>query len=80
MYSLFKLTLDRSIFSFFCAFFGSFFKIVYNISMNDTVYFSRTTGDASSAVSYFEESVNFLKKMPKDNLEVDNYSTWGVAS
>ncbi|KAL1550034.1 protein NCA1-like [Salvia divinorum] len=30
----------------------------------------RTTGDASSAVSYFEESVNFLMKMPKDNLEI----------
>ncbi|XP_042056993.1 protein NCA1-like [Salvia splendens] len=30
----------------------------------------RTTGDTSSAVSYFEESVNFLMKMPKDNLEI----------
>ncbi|XP_057782611.1 protein NCA1 [Salvia miltiorrhiza] len=30
----------------------------------------RTTGDASSAVSYFEESVNFLMKVPKDDLEI----------
>lgn len=42
--------------------------------MNDTVYFSRSTADASSAISYFEESVNFLMKVPKDDLEVGNYS------
>ncbi|XP_059295999.1 protein NCA1-like [Lycium ferocissimum] len=30
---------------------------------------SRATGDAVSAVTYFEESVNFLLKVPKDDLE-----------
>ncbi|KAL0359418.1 UNVERIFIED_CONTAM: protein NCA1 [Sesamum angustifolium] len=30
----------------------------------------RATGDASSAISYFEESVNFLMKVPKDDLEI----------
>ncbi|KAL7138609.1 hypothetical protein ABFS83_10G175200 [Erythranthe nasuta] len=30
----------------------------------------RSTGDASSAISYFEESVNFLMKLPKDDLEI----------
>lgn len=46
------------------------------MSVYDTVHFSRTTGDASSAVSYFEESVNFLMKVPKDDLEVYICSTW----
>ena len=27
-------------------------------------------GDASSAVAYFDESVEFLSKLPKDDLEV----------
>lgn len=27
-------------------------------------------GDGSSAVTYFEESVEFLSKLPKDDLEV----------
>lgn len=27
-------------------------------------------GDASSAISYFEESVEFLSKLPKDDMEV----------
>ncbi|MCD7470826.1 Protein nca1 [Datura stramonium] len=31
---------------------------------------SRATGDAVSAVTYFEESVNFLLKVPKDDLEI----------
>lgn len=31
---------------------------------------SRATGDAVSAVAYFEESVNFLLKVPKDDLEI----------
>lgn len=30
----------------------------------------RATGDASSAISYFEESVNLLMKVPKDDLEI----------
>ncbi|CAH9068219.1 unnamed protein product [Cuscuta epithymum] len=30
----------------------------------------RATGDAASAVNYFEESVNFLRKVPKDDLEI----------
>ncbi|KAG5555521.1 hypothetical protein RHGRI_006238 [Rhododendron griersonianum] len=30
----------------------------------------RALGDASSAITYFEESVNFLKKVPPDDLEV----------
>ncbi|OIS96632.1 PREDICTED: uncharacterized protein LOC109234069 [Nicotiana attenuata] len=30
----------------------------------------RATGDAASAVTYFEESVNFLVKVPKDDLEI----------
>lgn len=30
----------------------------------------RATGDAASAVIYFEESVNFLVKVPKDDLEI----------
>ncbi|XP_019187622.1 PREDICTED: uncharacterized protein LOC109182055 [Ipomoea nil] len=30
----------------------------------------RATGDAASAVKYFEESVNFLLKVPKDDLEI----------
>lgn len=30
----------------------------------------RATGDAASAVNYFEESVNFLLKVPKDDLEI----------
>ncbi|KAG8371844.1 hypothetical protein BUALT_Bualt12G0005300 [Buddleja alternifolia] len=30
----------------------------------------RATGDASSAISYFEESVNFLMKVPKDDMEI----------
>ncbi|KAL8456332.1 hypothetical protein ACS0TY_034522 [Phlomoides rotata] len=30
----------------------------------------RATGDASSAISYFEESVDFLKKVPEDDLEI----------
>ncbi|KAK4413048.1 protein NCA1 [Sesamum alatum] len=30
----------------------------------------RATGDASSTISYFEESVNFLMKVPKDDLEI----------
>ncbi|XP_061353104.1 protein NCA1 [Gastrolobium bilobum] len=30
----------------------------------------RTMGDASSAVAYFEESVEFLSKLPKDDLEI----------
>ncbi|KAI3446414.1 hypothetical protein Pfo_003079 [Paulownia fortunei] len=30
----------------------------------------RATGDASSAISYFEESVNFLVKVPKDDFEI----------
>ncbi|KAF6147754.1 hypothetical protein GIB67_006727 [Kingdonia uniflora] len=30
----------------------------------------RATGDASSAVTYFEESVEFLSKLPEDDLEV----------
>ncbi|XP_006351348.1 uncharacterized protein [Solanum tuberosum] len=31
---------------------------------------SRATGDAVSAVAYFEESVNFLLKVPKDDVEI----------
>ncbi|KAM3339669.1 protein NCA1 [Capsicum galapagoense] len=31
---------------------------------------SRAAGDAVSAVNYFEESVNFLLKVPKDDLEI----------
>ncbi|KAJ8534161.1 hypothetical protein K7X08_007485 [Anisodus acutangulus] len=31
---------------------------------------SRATGDAVSAVTYFEESVNFLLEVPKDDLEI----------
>lgn len=34
------------------------------------IYCSRALGDAGSAVSYFEESVEFLLKLPKDDLEV----------
>jgi len=34
------------------------------------IFFSRAMGDASSAVSYFEESVQFLSKLPKDDMEV----------
>nr|AFK44885.1 unknown [Lotus japonicus] len=30
----------------------------------------RAIGDASSAVTYFEESVEFLSKLPKDDLEI----------
>ncbi|KAK4256507.1 hypothetical protein QN277_009358 [Acacia crassicarpa] len=30
----------------------------------------RAMGDASSAISYFEESVEFLSKLPKDDLEI----------
>lgn len=30
----------------------------------------RATGDATSAISYFEESVDFLKKIPEDDLEI----------
>ncbi|KAG5517460.1 hypothetical protein RHGRI_038014 [Rhododendron griersonianum] len=30
----------------------------------------RALGDASSAITYFEESVNFLKKVPTDDLEI----------
>ncbi|CAL1399985.1 unnamed protein product [Linum trigynum] len=30
----------------------------------------RATGDASSAINYFEESVEFLTKLPTDNLEI----------
>ncbi|KAL2480518.1 zinc ion binding [Abeliophyllum distichum] len=30
----------------------------------------RATGDASSAIAYFEESVNFLMEVPKDDLEI----------
>lgn len=30
----------------------------------------RATGDASAAISYFEESVSFLSKVPKDDLEI----------
>ncbi|XP_051138840.1 protein NCA1 [Andrographis paniculata] len=30
----------------------------------------RATGDASSAISYFEESVNFLMKIPNDDSEI----------
>jgi hypothetical protein len=29
-------------------------------------------GDSSSAVTYFEESVEFLSKLPKDDLEVNS--------
>lgn len=47
---------------------------MYNIYLNGTAYFSRATGDATSAISYFEESVNLLMKVPKDDLEVGNYS------
>lgn len=47
------------------------FENMYTISyMMSSVYFSRATGDASSAISYFEESVDFLKKVPEDDLEV----------
>lgn len=35
------------------------------------LYFcSRALGDAGSAATYFEESVEFLSKLPKDDLEV----------
>ncbi|XP_024018086.1 protein NCA1 [Morus notabilis] len=30
----------------------------------------RATGDADSAISYFEESVEFLSKLPRDDLEI----------
>ncbi|RVW44950.1 Protein NCA1 [Vitis vinifera] len=30
----------------------------------------RATGDADSAVTYFEESVDFLRKLPADDLEI----------
>lgn len=33
-------------------------------------YCSRTMGDPGSAVAYFEESVEFLSKLPTDNQEV----------
>lgn len=36
------------------------------------VYCSRAMGDASSAVNYFEESVEFLSKLPTEDLEVIN--------
>lgn len=31
---------------------------------------SRAMGDSSSAVSHFEESIEFLMKLPMDDLEV----------
>lgn len=31
---------------------------------------SRAMGDAGSAISYFDESVEFLTKLPADDLEV----------
>lgn len=35
-----------------------------------SIFYSRAMGDGSSAVTYFEESVEFLSKLPKDDLEV----------
>ena len=35
---------------------------------------SRAMGDASSAVSYFDESVTFLSKVQTDDLEVQKVS------
>lgn len=34
------------------------------------VYFSRAMGDASSAITYFEESAEFLSKFPTEDMEV----------
>jgi hypothetical protein len=36
------------------------------------LFCSRAMGDSSSAVTYFEESVEFLSKLPKDDLEVNS--------
>jgi len=38
--------------------------------MLTSIFCSRAMGDSSSAVTYFEESVEFLSKLPKDDLEV----------
>lgn len=34
------------------------------------MFCSRATGDARSAVAYFDESVNFLSKVQAEDLEV----------
>jgi len=41
-----------------------------DLHVNIIFFCSRAMGDASSAVSYFEESVQFLSKLPKDDMEV----------
>lgn len=42
----------------------------HDLLVNTSFFCSRAMGDASSAVAYFEESVQFLSKLPKDDLEV----------
>ncbi|MBA0665082.1 hypothetical protein Goklo_004997 [Gossypium klotzschianum] len=39
-------------------------------NMNIRVYCSRAMGDSAAAINYFEESVEFLTKLPTDDLEV----------
>ncbi|TYG51250.1 hypothetical protein ES288_D10G243000v1 [Gossypium darwinii] len=38
--------------------------------MNIRVYCSRAMGDSAAAINYFEESVEFLTKLPTDDLEI----------
>lgn len=46
------------------------FKTLIVTFMLTSIFCSRAMGDSSSAVTYFEESVEFLSKLPKDDLEV----------
>ncbi|RDX57933.1 Protein NCA1, partial [Mucuna pruriens] len=49
---------------------GSRSQADHDLHVNTTFFCSRAMGDASSAVAYFEESAQFLSKLPKDDLEI----------
>ncbi|XP_021804404.1 protein NCA1-like [Prunus avium] len=47
-----------------------FTLVDFNCFLFFVLFFSRATGDAGSAVSYFEESVEFLSKLPRNDQEI----------
>ena len=47
-----------------------FFNAIVWVNLNIQVSCSRAVGDAAAAINYFEESVEFLTKLPTDDLEV----------
>lgn len=48
-----------------------YFFIYSQILTYSNHFYSRAAGDSGSAVTYFEESVQFLLKLPTDDLEVN---------